>query len=383
MFDGAVTSVTGGPAGEQSPPGTIAVVFDESRDFVGLGLWDANSPIRVTMLHRGKPATINEDFFRERLEQALDIRRNLAASSHTDGYRLINGENDQFPGLVLDKYGQTGVLKLYRAAWFPHLAMLLPLIADVTGLRHMVLRLGRNVADGECFGLHNGQTIYGEPEEPTLFREHDLRFEAHPFSGQKTGHFLDQRDNRVRVGTMSAGKSVLDMFACTGGFSVHAAAGGARSVTSVDLNASAMGTAIRNMELNKERRAVAQCDHKTIVGDAFEVMVDLQRQKRSYDIVVIDPPSFAQRQENVKAGLKAYKRLTELGLDLLNRGGVLVQASCSSRITAEMFHEAIDQVTWARRQRLIDIVRTEHAVDHPVNFAEGAYLKARFARIDG
>jgi 23S rRNA (cytosine1962-C5)-methyltransferase len=200
-------------------------------------------------------------------------------------------------------------------------------------------------------------------------------------SGQKTGHFLDQRANRLRVGAMASGKDVLDVFASTGGFSVHAAAGGARSVHAVDLSAPTLAAAEHNMKLNDHLDAVRSCAFTTEVGDAFEVMVQLARSGSTYDLVVVDPPSFAQRQANVDGALRAYTRLTHLALRLVRPGGVLMQASCSSRVTPEQFFDAVLDAAEVAGRTLREIERTGHDSDHPVEFKEGAYLKAGFWRV--
>jgi 23S rRNA (cytosine1962-C5)-methyltransferase len=171
---------------------------------------------------------------------------------------------------------------------------------------------------------------------------------------------------------------VLDVFASTGGFSVHAAAGGAKTVHAVDLSAPTLAAAERNMALNEQLDAVRNCRFTTEVGDAFEVMVQLARAGRDYDIVVVDPPSFAQRQANVEGALRAYTRLTHLALRLVRPGGVLMQASCSSRVTPTQFFATVLDAAEAAGRPLREIERTGHDTDHPIGFKEGEYLKAGF-----
>jgi 23S rRNA (cytosine1962-C5)-methyltransferase len=211
-----------------------------------------------------------------------------------------------------------------------------------------------------------------------LFTEGGLRFEADVRKGQKTGHFLDQRHNRMRLGRLVAGRDVLDVFASTGGFSVHAAAGRARSVHSVDISAPTLAAAERNMALNADRAEVQGCEHTTEVGDAFEVMIALARAGKTYDVVVIDPPSFAQKQSSIDVAVRAYTRLTHIGLRLVRPGGVFVQASCSSRVTSDLFFATLLDAADAAGRELRQMVRTGHDIDHPVTYPEGAYLKAGF-----
>jgi 23S rRNA (cytosine1962-C5)-methyltransferase len=219
------------------------------------------------------------------------------------------------------------------------------------------------------------------PDGPVEFLEGGLRFSADVRSGQKTGHFLDQRANRMRVGAVAEGRTVLDVFAATGGFSVHAAAGGAMRVVSVDSSRPTLDAARRNMAANLDRPEVAECRHEILVGDAFDEMAGLARRSGCFDIVVVDPPSFARRQQQVDGALAAYRRLTGLAVPLLGSGGLLVQASCSSRVTPDAFFDAVGDTlsTCGRAVTLLD--RTGHDIDHPVTFPEGEYLKAGFWRI--
>ncbi len=389
VFDASITSVKP-PAGEQGgEAGDLAVIFDDERAFFAIGLYDPGSPIRVKVLHVGKPTPIDRAFFAQRIGAALDRRADLASSSQTDAYRAVHGENDGLPGLVLDRYVDTWVLKLYTAAWFPHLPLLVDIIGDLVGPRSLVLRLGRQAARatgdgaGPGEGLVDGLALIGDvPAGPVVFRESDLAFEADVVHGQKTGFFLDQRDNRKEVRSRSVGRRVLDVFSSTGGFSVNAAAGGAELVHSVDISAPSIEAAKRNMERNRDRPAVANCVHETTVGDAVEVMAQLAERRVAFDLVIVDPPSFASRQDQVPGALDAYARLTQLAVALLAPRGTLVQASCSSRVSAESFYAAVDDALWRRGVRLADAVHLRQPVDHPVGFAHGAYLKAVVGRIE-
>ncbi len=247
-----------------------------------------------------------------------------------------------------------------------------------------MLRLARNLQTRETFGLVDGDVIAGVvARRPGAVRRRAVcEFEADVRAGQKTGHFLDQRANRIRVGSMAAGRDVLDVFASTGGFSVHAAAGGATSVHAVDLSAPTLAAAERNMALNEHLDAVRNCAFTTEVGDAFEVMVQLARAGTDYDIVVVDPPSFAQRQANVDGALRAYTRLTHLALRLVRPGGIAragVVFEPGDR-RAVLRHRRSTLPTAAGRP-LTEIVRTGHDIDHPVSFREGEYLKAGFWKV--
>ena len=377
VFDGSIRSLS-----HDGDAGDLAVVFDDDRKFAAIGLYDPDSPIRVRIVHEGKPRTIDAAFWADRIGDALARRRSLVEDPSTTGYRWVHGENDGLPGLVVDRYDHTAVVKLYTAAWFPHLPAVVDVIAAEAGIDRVVLRTSRQVGDRGPGDLDDGTTLVGTaPDVPVPFLEYGLTFEADVVHGQKTGHFLDQRDNRRRVGELSSGARVLDVFCCTGGFSVHAAAGGASLVHSVDLSRPAIETTVRNLAANRERPAVANVEHRTTCGDAFEVLDTLAGRGERYDVVVIDPPSFASRADQVDRALRGYAHLTRLGLAVTRRGGCLVQSSCSSRIDERAFHDAIRATADQAGVRLTEIERTTHAVDHPIGFPEGAYLKTLFARV--
>ncbi len=378
VFDESITSIS-----HDGAAGDFAVIFDNDRKFAAIGLYDPAGPIAVRVLHAGKPIPIDGAFWEQRIREARELRQPLVDAEYPalPAFRLINGENDALPGFIVDQYASVAVIKLYSAVWFAHLAELVAIIQRVVGATSVVLRLSRNLADEDTFGLDDGDVIGGDiVDGPVLFSEGGLTFEADVRHGQKTGHFLDQRANRLRVGRLSAGRDVLDVFAATGGFSVHAAAGGATSVLSVDKSAPTLAAAERNMALNAARPEVAACDHTTEVGDAFDVMVALARAGRDFDIVVVDPPSFAQRNADVDTAVRAYTRLTHLGLRLVRPGGILVQASCSSRVDAATFFATVLDAADVAGRELRQLVRTGHDLDHPVSFPEGAYLKAGFFR---
>lgn len=357
--------------------GDLAVIFDKKRRFLAVGLYDPASPIRVKILQANQSATIDRDFFRQRLTEAAHIRQILAQSG-TTGYRLVHGENDRLPGLIVDRYDDTLVLKLYTAAWVPHLREVLAALQEVHPAGRWVLRLGRAAQVGATPGLHDGQILKGDPiTGPIEFVENGLIFGADVVQGHKTGFFFDQRDNRQRVRQVAQGKRVLDVFSYNGGFAVSAAAGGARSVLSIDISAPALESARRNIERNQHLPEVASCAFETQAADAFDALETLTQQ---FDLVVVDPPSFANSADQIEGALRAYARLTALALSRLARGGTLVMGSCSSRVSAEAFFATVQR---AAGHRLSEIERTFHAVDHPtrLDFPEGAYLKCLYAEI--
>jgi 23S rRNA (cytosine1962-C5)-methyltransferase len=366
-------------------PGDLAVVFDGKKRFVGIGLWDPTSSIRLRVLHAGSPVKIDAAWFHGKLAGAAALRATLMddPAHKTDGYRLVNGENDGLPGVVVDAFADTCVIKLYSPCWIPHLPVLWEGLMAIHGWERVVLRLNRAMQSQpkHLHGLRDGQILSGpELSGPVLFRENGIVFEAEPVIGQKTGFFLDQRDNRARVEALSRGRDVLNVFSYTGGFSVYAARGGAKSVTSVDLSVPATEAARRNFAHNRFDPTVARCPHEALAQDAFVALEEMRKTGKRFGLVVLDPPMFAQSRAEVETALAAYARLTRLGLSVLAPGGVLVQASCSNRVDAESFFACIHEAARQAGRPLEEIERTGHALDHPVTFEQGSYLKCLFAK---
>ncbi|MEJ2151339.1 MAG: class I SAM-dependent rRNA methyltransferase, partial [Chloroflexota bacterium] len=309
LFDQAIRHQS-----HEGRPGDLAVVFDRRRRFLAVGLYDPHSSIRVRVLQHGKPATIDQSWFQAKLAAAARLRAPLLEGppeTATTGYRLVHGENDSLPGLVVDRYAQTLVVKVYTVAWIPHLRDVLSALADTVPFERLVLRLGRAALEHpqELYGLDDGSILVGPNlDGPVIFQENGLYFEADPVHGQKTGFFLDQRDNRARAEKLTAGKAVLNVFAYTGGFSVYAARGGTREIISVDASVPALEAAVRNMALNRHIPSVAAASHETVAEDAFEALDRMSKRGRRFDVVIVDPPAFAQRQSQVPQALAAYER---------------------------------------------------------------------------
>ncbi len=378
IFSDSIVSVGLGAARHPAAAGDLAVVFDDDRQFAAIGLFDPSSPIRVRVLHQGKPTTIDQDFWDRAVATAHRRRESLLADGGHTGYRWVNGENDGLGGLIVDRYADVTVIKLYSRAWFPRLRAIVDALQTAKAATAIVLRLARNVARSAPPGLSDGSVLLGSIDGDVVFQENGLRLAADVVSGQKTGTFLDQRHNRAKVGSISEGRSVLDVFSCTGGFTVAAAAGGARSVHSVDQSPQA----IQAVGSNLARNGLSAVTATTATADAFDEMGRLVREGARFDVAVVDPPSFAPRQRDVDAALSAYRRLTRLGAELVEPGGCLVQASCTARVARDLFVEQFeDQIERSGRSiRRLEI--TGHDVDHPVSFPEGAYLKAVFAELD-
>jgi 23S rRNA (cytosine1962-C5)-methyltransferase len=360
--------------------GELTVIYDRKDRFLALGLFDPESPIRLRVLHAGKPQTIDCDWWSGRLEQALRRRQGLF-DEQTTGFRWINGESDGWPGLVLDRYDRTLVLKLYTAAWLPRWEPIARLITERLRPERIALRLSRNIQRiaGQQFRKVDGEILHGPPlDEPVIFQETGLGFEADVLRGQKTGFFLDQRENRRQVESLARARNVLNAFSFSGGFSLYAARGGAHSVTDLDISAHALAGAERNFALNQSNGCIASCRHELIRADATKWLGEQKRRK--FDLVFLDPPSFAKREAERAGAVRAYGRLAKLGIEHLGRGGILVACSCSAHVTAEEFFEAVRQSAAATGRKFTEIQTLRHPPDHPAAFKEAEYLKAIYVR---
>lgn len=362
---------------KEGQSGDICIIFRKRDDSViGIGLYDKASPIRIKMLHHGGSQKINDAFFNSAIQKAFEKRGNLL-KTNTNSYRLVFGENDGFPGLIADVYNKVLVVKLYSEIWFPYLKTILESLIEKSQVNTVVLRLSRNLLHANS-DYSDGQVIYGKLEhEEVQFVEHGVNFSANVIKGHKTGYFLDHRDNRRRVGELSKGKTVLDVFSYAGGFSVHALANQAKEVTSLDISKQALEIAVDNGKLN-----AYSGKHHTIAGDAFAEMENLIQSHKNYDVVVIDPPSFAKQQSEIQLAKKKYAQLARLGEKLTSKKGMLVLASCSSRVLADSFFDINQQVLKSTNRPFKVVLKTQHDADHPIGFPEGAYLKCGYYQFD-
>lgn len=358
-------------ASKEKPAGSLCVLFDSrtNKPFA-FGLWDPEEIIRIKIIFRGNRLKLNTDFWKNQIQKAIEKRKPLLKI--TNGYRAIHGENDDFPGLVLDVYDKTGVLKIYSLIWEPFLEELISLFQNLYNLDRIVFRMSRKVSEKNSFPYSEGEII-GEPlkEDRVVFSEKDVQFYAYPISGHKTGFFLDQRPNRIWVQEHSKNKTVLDVFSYVGSFGIHALKGGATSLTSVDISQQAMNVAKENLELNH----LDSSKWNPLVGDAFEILKNLIVQNKQFDIVIIDPPTFATQESHIPTALNQYERLADLGAKLTKVNGNLVLGSCTSRIGLEEFKTAHQKAFEKQEAIYKEIKTTLHDTDHPVNFDEGLYLK--------
>jgi 23S rRNA (cytosine1962-C5)-methyltransferase len=367
------------------PAGAIVDVVEQGR-FVARGYYDPHSAISVRILTRDPAEPIDAAFWKRRVLRAAALRRELVHG--TTGFRLVHGESDGLPGVVADRYDRFVVLKLYSAGLTPHRP-------------HIVEALRAAAAEGEAplQGIYGrdeiphdeeqedaapaGKVLWGEePPERVVIDEHGMFMLVDVRRGQKTGTFLDQRENRAMVKALAAGRrEALNCFSYTGGFSVAAALGGAGHVVSVDVDKDAIALARDNFRAN----GLDPADHAFAAEDAFELLARYKREGRRFDLVVCDPPAFAKNQKAVEAALAGYASLNRAALSVLSPGGLLVTASCSARVSSEQFFDAVKEAAFKARIDLHLVEERRQPPDHPVSpqFREGRYLKCFVYRRQG
>lgn len=372
------SSIEKAPDGKR-PAGSLCVIFDQRYNKpIAFGLWDPEEIIRIKVIYQGSRLQLNTEFWKSQLKEAFSKRKNLIHKGIT-GYRGIHGENDHFPGLILDVYAKVGVLKIYSNIWKPYLETLMKEIQSLYGLATIVIRFSRKIQQNNSFPYQEGDVIGQALEsEKVEFEEYRVKYYAYTQSGHKTGFFLDQRPNRLWVQENAKGKKVLDVFSYVGGFGIHALKGGATSLTSVDISQQAMDVAKENIVLNK----IDESKWTPIAADAFLALEELIDQKEKFDIVIIDPPSFAKQASEVNSASNQYERLARLGRELVTKNGTLILGSCSSRISLQAFEEIHQDAGITPMNDWKYLHYTLHDDDHPIGFPESNYLKTVFYRKD-
>lgn len=351
--------------------GGEARVADDRGAVLGRAIADLSSPLALRVW-TPDDVPIDGEMARRRVEAAVSLRKSLFAGQDTTAYRLLHGEGDRVPGIVVDRYEDVGVLQLDgpgAEAFFPRIREAVEDVLRAAGLRTLVKRSKARGRPAEPSRL---ETLFGPDAPPMLtVREHGVPFVVDLARGQKTGAFLDQRENRMRVGLLAAGKKMLNLFSYAGGFSLHAALRGA-TVTSVDVAAGAHATALASFRA----AGVDTKGHAFVTADAFAFLADAKRSGKKWEVVVSDPPSFAPNEKSVKRALSAYRALHRACADVLAPGGLLCAASCSSHVDAETFLGTLDDASLGRSDlRLLAL----HGAppDHPSlpAWPEGRYLK--------
>ena len=365
IFSGAIHHVD-----PDMQEGDVVKVFTANGDFIAVGHYQIGSITVRVLSFRDIP--IDDDFWRSRLAAALQMRLSvgIADQADNDTYRLVHGEGDHLPGLVIDCYGSTAVMQAHSVGMHMVRHQIAKILVEVMEGRvsHVYYKSETTLPFKADLGQENG-FIVGQSDDNTAC-ENGLRFYVDWLKGQKTGFFVDQRDNRSLLERYAKGKKVLNMFCYTGGFSVYAMRGGANLVHSVDSSAKAIELTNRNVELNfpGDKRHEAFCD------DAFRF---LDAADDKYDLVILDPPAFAKHRAALSNALKGYTRLNVKAFEKIKSGGILFTFSCSQVVTKDHFRNAVFTAA-AKTGRKVRILHQLHQpADHPINIyhPEGEYLK--------
>lgn len=375
IFTGSINRVDGEPG-----TGDTVRILDSHGTELGLGAYSPASQIRVRLWTTDANARIDEDFLRGRLEAALQLRRSLGLERPVAGVRWVHGESDGLPGVVVDRYADFLVLQALSAGAESWRETLAGLLLDLTGAQGIYERSDVDVRKLEGLPERAGNLLGEEPPEKIEITEDGLHYQIDIRKGHKTGFYLDQRSNRHQVRKLSRGKDVLDCFCYTGGFTLNALVGEAKSALAVDASGEALAQAQEQAALNGLDDGRVRWQE----GDVFQVLRLLRDKGQRFDMIVLDPPKFAPTSVQVERAARGYKDINLLAFKLLRPGGLLVTFSCSGGVTAELFQKivagaALDAGVEGR------IVRHLHASsDHPVgiHFPEGEYLKGLVIEVE-
>jgi 23S rRNA (cytosine1962-C5)-methyltransferase len=370
VFSGAIERLKGEPQ-----PGETVVVRDANGGFLAQAAYSPASQIRARVWTFRENEKVDAAFLRARLLHALALRQELAAD--TDGVRLVHGESDGLPGLVVDRYSDTLVMQVLSAGIEHWRDTLADLLLELTGCANLYERSDAEVREMEGLPLRQG-VLRGALPSPLLISEHGLKFVVDAEHGQKTGFYLDQRDNRRRIGELAKDKDVLNCFCYTGGFSLSALKGGARSVLSVDSSAEALALAREHVRINDLPEDRAQW----LEADVFKSLRLMRDQGKSFDLIILDPPKFAPTAQHATKAARAYKDINLWGLKLLRPGGLLATFSCSGGVSAELFQKILAGAALDANVTAQIVGRFAAGSDHPavLNFPEGEYLKGLLLR---
>ena len=374
VFAGAVDRIEGDPA-----DGAVVDVRSHVGNFVGRGLFNNQSKIQIRLYSWDEKADLDRDFFRTKLQRALRLRHDiLKLNGGPDAaYRVVFSEADTLSGMVVDRYGGWLTVQFTSLAMAARRDMFGELLTELLGCQGVYLRTEKGIGKLEGVTLQDGLLCGEAPPAEVVIHENGLKFAINLTEGQKTGYYLDQRDNRAAVAKLCGGKRVLDAFCYSGGFGVSAGAAGATEVECVDASDAALALVKRNAELNNLTQVAA------VKGDIFQYLDAQVAAKRKFDVVVLDPPKFARDRASIPQAMRGYRQLVQQGLKLLVPDGILVKCCCSGLISMEMLEEVITQTVIDERRDLQILLRSGPAPDHPMSVTcrEGAYLKCVVGRV--
>lgn len=383
VFSGAIGKIQDN--GKEPMDGDIVEVYSSEKEFLGVGHYQIGS-IAVRILSFEK-REIDNKFWFESISRAYELRKKLSLVSDLNAYRLVHGEGDFLPGLIIDIYGHTAVIQAHSAGMFLAKDKISDALKNLYGDKLSAIydkssgtapfKAGLDLKDGYLFNNEDPLNNVDHSHNQYYVYENGNKFYVNWIEGQKTGFFLDQRDNRELVKKYSKDKNVLNLFCYTGGFSVYALSGGAKHVDSVDSSAKAIDMALKNVELNGYINDTSSTvgAHSAFCTDAIEYMQNLPSNK--YDLMIVDPPAFAKHKGALSNALRAYKRLNALAIEKVAKGGIIFTFSCSQVVDKNEFALTIFSAAAITGRKVRILHRLTQPADHPVNIyhPEGEYLK--------
>jgi 23S rRNA (cytosine1962-C5)-methyltransferase len=372
VFAGAIDSVQGDPQ-----DGDVVDLFSDTGAFVARGLYNSRSKIRVRLYSWSPDVPLDRAFYRDRLAAAIRLRDQLGLNRPGHACRLVASEGDWLSGLTVDRYDRWLVLQFTALGLAQQRDLFADLLEELLRPEGIYLRTERGVGQLEGLELHDGPLRGPAPSGPILIEENGLRFQVNLAEGQKTGLYLDQRDNHSAVAPLAAGRRVLDAFCYTGGFGLYAARAGAESVVGIDKSEAALQLARANANLN-------ELNNVSFAGDdVFDRLASLVKAGERFGLIVLDPPKFARARPAVEEALRGHRRLLALALRLLEPDGFLVTCCCSGLITADMLEALLAQLAAEAKRDIQVLQRRGPAPDHPVAVSclESHYLKCLVARV--
>lgn len=376
IFSGAVAQ----QRGAVKPGETVDVISDQG-DFLAKAAYNPLSQIVGRVWTWSEAENVDSDFLEKLLVVSIEARKSTCPDIHQDGaLRLVYAESDRLPGLIVDRYKDTLVVQFLSAGAECWRETLLDLLVKLTGISTIYERSDVDVRRLEGLAERSGLVRGAEPPESIRIEENGLLFDVDVRLGHKTGFYLDQRKNRTRIRELVEAKDVLDCFCYTGGFSINALHGGAKSILSIDSSADALERARENVSINlpvETERITWQ------EGDVFQVLRGLRDRDAKFDLVILDPPKFAPTVAQVERAARGYKDINLLGLKLLRPGGILITFSCSGGVSEDLFQKIVSGAALDGGVRAQILERLSQSSDHPValNFPESAYLKGLVIRV--
>ena len=374
VFAGAIERVDGNP-----PDGSVVDLHTETGKFLARGFFNAQSKIRIRLFAWDESVELDRDFFTAHIRRAIALRHDILKwnTGADSAYRVVFSEADRLPGLVVDRYGSWLTMQTTSLALSQREAMLAEILAAELGVKGIFRKSERGIGKLEGIAAIDG-VVWGEAPPPEIvIRENGVQFAVNLTEGQKTGFYLDQRDNRAAVAKYCDGKRMLDAFSYSGGFGLAAAKAGATEVVCVDASEGALALGQRNAELN----GLTQL--KFVKNDVFGHLDELVAANRKFDVVVLDPPKFARDLKSLPQALRGYRRLVQQALKLLGPDGILVKCCCTGLVTFDALEEIVCQTAIESKRELQILERRGPSADHPVSAScrEGTYLKCLIARV--